>query len=280
MDLGAFAEEVLHAVSGICGDAIVETHSQAAAVLDALLRRPGADGHEVAAVLGVSFEQLERCKNGGDEDSKNEVYENLCQLDTVYTWNVIIQRINQAAHWREEFRDMANNDDSSDEENDDHGAVTSNTPATPSPEHEESIEVAQGERLASDQTREKARALLSKHLDAPQALKQRLLQRLDDDIFEQYPGDRDYRHCARGVASNLRRNTMLAAGFSSGRVPPQWIVLCDAGALAPRLRQLERRLLRKENLRDALQDDETAETRRKAWVAARGTDLAPPPPDL
>jgi len=279
MDVGAFAEEVLHAVAGICGDAIVESHSQAAAVLDALLRRPGRDHHEVAAVLGVSFEQLERCKHGGDENSNNEVYENFCRLDTVYTWNMIIQRINQAAHWREEFRDIANNGDSSDEENDDNDTFISDTPAT-SPEQEESMGTAQGKNVASNQTREKARALLAKQIDAPEALKRRLIQRLDDDIFEEHPGDRDYRHCARAVASNLRRNTMLAAGFSSGRVPPQWIVLCGAEALAPRLQQLGRRLLRKENLRDALQDDETAECRRKAWIAGKCTDLAPPPPDL
>jgi len=280
MDLGAFAEDLLHAVAGICGDAIVETQAQAAAVLDALLRRRGTDHREVAAIFGVSFEQLERCKNGGDENSKNEVFENLCRLDTVFTWNLIIQRINQAAHWREEYRDIANNGDSSDEENDNNDAAISNIPATPSPERDESMGEAQGERLASNQTREKARALLAKQMDAPEALKRRLIQRLDDDIFEEHPGDRDYRHCARAVASNMRRNTMLSAGFSSGRVPPQWIVLCDAEALAPRMRQLERRLLRKESLRDALQDDETAEARRKAWLAARGTDLAPPPPDL
>mmetsp|Transcript_75910 Transcript_75910/g.146712 ORF Transcript_75910/g.146712 Transcript_75910/m.146712 type:complete len:281 (+) Transcript_75910:49-891(+) len=280
MDLGAFAEEVLHAVAGICGDAIVETHTQAAAVLDALLRRPGTDHREVAAVFGVSFEQLERCKNGGDDNSKNEVYENLCRLDTVYTWNVVIQRINQAAHWREEFRDIANSGDSSDEEDADNETLTSSIPATPSPEQEENVGPAQGEQLASNQTRQRARALLAKQLDAPEALKQRLVQRLDDDIFEEQPGDRDYRHCVRAVASNFRRNTMLAAGFSCGRVPPQWIVLCDAEALAPRLQQLHRRLLRKESLRDALQDDVTAECRRKAQEAARGTNLAPPPPDL
>merc|ERR1712008_103037 len=156
--------------------------------------------------------------------------------------------------------------------------VISSIPATPSPEQEENIGAAQGERLVSSQTREKARALLAKQIDAPEALKRRLIQRLD--IFLRSTQVTVTIAIAPVLSPVIYGGTMLAAGFSCGRVPPQWIVLCDAEALAPRMQQLGRRLLRKENLRDALQDDETAECRRKAWIAARGTDLAPPPPDL
>mmetsp|Transcript_112727 Transcript_112727/g.273731 ORF Transcript_112727/g.273731 Transcript_112727/m.273731 type:complete len:263 (-) Transcript_112727:43-831(-) len=261
MDLGAFAEEVLDAVAGICGDVVVETHTQAAHVLDALVRRPGTDRRELAAVFGVSFEQLERCRSGGHEESKDAVYDNICRLDAVYTWNALIERINQAAHWREEFREMWNDDDeaASDEEE---LPADEASPSSPSPAEggraatELACEDPALGRPAAAEARERARALFAKHLDAPEPLRRRLVQRLDEEILERCPEDRDYRHCARGVGANLRRNTMLAAGYTAGRVPPQWIVACDVEALAPRMRQLQRRVMRRECLKEAVEEEE------------------------
>mmetsp|Transcript_68978 Transcript_68978/g.194528 ORF Transcript_68978/g.194528 Transcript_68978/m.194528 type:complete len:293 (-) Transcript_68978:49-927(-) len=275
MDLGAFAEEVLDTVGGICGDAIVETHEQASHVLDALLRRPGSNRHELAAVFGVTFEQLERCCNRGREDTSNEVYANLCELDAVYTWNVLMSRINHAAHWREEFRDLQNLDedgtDAEEEEAEDVG-LDMKSPDNDSQNGVAAVSAAQkdGKRIASAETRAKARKLLAKHLDAPEVLKERLAQKLDDEIMEHCPENKDYTYCARSIAANFRRNTMLAAGYTSGRVPPQWIVLSSDEALATRMGQLQRRCLRVESLKDSQMDDETAEQRRQAWHAARG----------
>jgi len=280
MDLGNFAEEVHDTVVGICGDAVVETHTQAEHVLDALLRRPGMNHRELAAVFGITLEQLERCRAGGCEESQNDVYDNLCRLDAVYTWNVLIQRINHAAHWREEFREMWNEDDSSSEEEDEMAGEAAGVGPQDGLPGKLDKQGQQGstEQLVSAGTREKARALLAKHLDAPERLRRRLIRRLDDEVTERCPEEKDYRHCARSITANFRRNTMLAAGYAAGRVPPQWIVLCDAEALAPRMRQLQRRVLRNECLKEVREDEATAELKRRAWVAARATDLAPPPP--
>jgi len=276
MDLGLFADEVLEAVEGICGDRVVETHEQAANVLNALSRRPGMNSHELAAVFGVTYEQLERCRHLGKEDSNNEVYENIIWLDAVYTWNKIIQRINEAAHWREEYRDMqhgCNEDDH--EEVDDTDTEACNAVNISSPDSDSRNELDK----QVNKTREKARTLLTKYFDTPAALTQQLVQRLEDEIFEHHPGDNDYRHATRTIAANLRRNTMLATGYAMGRVPPQWVVLASTEALATRYVQLNRRLHRNDCLKESLLDDEAAELRRQAWAAAKGTDLAPPPPN-
>merc|ERR1719387_119116 len=119
--------------------------------------------------------------------------------------------------------------------------------------------------LASADTREKARALLAKHIDAPEALKRRLVRRLDEEIVECAPEGNEYRQCARGLAANFRRNTMLAAGYAGGRVPPQWLTLAHYEALAPRLQQLRRRCFRAESLKEARHTEESADLHEKAW---------------
>lgn len=290
MDLGNFAEEVLEAVAGICGDAVVESQEQASHVLDALCRRPGANSRELAAVFGLSHEQLARTREvtrlrsegGGAEKVRWEedpVWANICASDAVYTWNVLIERINQAAHWREEFRELANADDEDggssggeDELAEDASVAGSDAVAARAPDGV----VAE----VSSKARAKARVMLAKHLDpAPEGLRCHLTRRLDDEIFEKCPADKDYRHCARSITANLRRNPMLAAGYATGRVPPQWLVLADEEALAPRMRQLQRRCLRVEGLKQAREDDDSAALRRKMWEVAKGTDLAPPAPN-
>merc|ERR1711924_554150 len=55
----------------------------------------------------------------GGPETKDKVFAETMRLDAVYTWNVVIQRINQAAHWREEFREMQNADDEEDLSDDD-----------------------------------------------------------------------------------------------------------------------------------------------------------------
>lgn len=307
MDLGAFAEEVLDAVANICGDRVVESHTQAAHVLDALMRRPGAVRRELAAVFGLSLEQLERGRApGGLEETNDPVYADLCYSDAVYTWNVLMERINQAAHWREEFRDLRDVEAPSDSEASDvedtsssainpteacvsadsagFGAESKGEGIAPDASSMEDVEVGSVEGSskfvrAGDSTRARAREVLAKRLDAPELLKRRLARRLEEEIFEAFPEDKDYRHCTRSVTANLRRNTMLAAGYTAGRVPPQWMVRADVEALAPRLAQLRRRVFRNESLRESQMDDESAEVKRRAWAAARGEGLAPPPED-
>mmetsp|Transcript_19409 Transcript_19409/g.51859 ORF Transcript_19409/g.51859 Transcript_19409/m.51859 type:complete len:295 (+) Transcript_19409:127-1011(+) len=289
MDLGIFAEEVLEAVAGICGDTIVETHEQARHVLDALCQRPGTNTRELAAVFGLTHEQLARTREVSRLKSEgataertrweaDPVWANLCASDAVYTWNVLIERINQAAHWREEFRELAN------AEGDEDGGLSGG-------EEAENASIAGSDTMSvraqdgvvaevSAKTRAKARDLLAKHLDiAPEGLRGHLTRRLDDEIFEKCPADKDYRHCARSITANLRRNPMLAAGYATGRVPPQWLILADEEALAPRMRQLQRRVLRVESLKEAREDEDTAGLRRKMWQVAKATDLAPPPPN-
>merc|ERR1711865_1102451 len=100
---------------------------------------------------------------------------------------------------------------------------------------------------------------------------------MGEEVHERYPGEKDYRHCVRSIAAGLRRNTMLAAGYTSGRIPPQWIINSNGEALAPRFAKLGTRVIRKENLHDALQDEETAELRRRAKIAGNASELAPPP---
>jgi len=289
MDLGNFAEEVLEAVAGICGDAVVETHEQANHVLDALCRRPGTNSRELAAVFGVSHEQLartrevSRLRSEGDDAEEirweeDPVWANLCASDAVYTWNVLIERINHAAHWREEFRELANGEDDED------GALSGGEDENVSVAGSDILAVAGAQEGAvaevSAKTRAKARELLARHLEpAPEGLRRHLTRRLDDEIFEKCLVDKDYRHCARSITANLRRNPTLAAGYATGRVPPQWLVLADDEALAPRMRQLQRRVLRVEVMKEAREDDETAELRRKMWQIAKATNLAPPPPN-
>mmetsp|Transcript_93237 Transcript_93237/g.179132 ORF Transcript_93237/g.179132 Transcript_93237/m.179132 type:complete len:288 (+) Transcript_93237:67-930(+) len=282
MDLGGFAENVLDAVAGICGDTVVETQSQASAVLDAVLRRPGAERREVAAALGVSLAQLERCRTEGVEDTKNEVYASMCQSDAIHTGNILIERINQAAHWREEFRDMQNLGDEDDESCCDSGNLedsdVTDTEAIATTAASDCQMTVHGVGIPTA-VREKASALLGKNIDADSALKRRLVQRLEDEVFEQFPDEKDYRHCTRTVAASFRRNTMLAAGYASGRIPPQWIVHAGVGALSTRMTQLQRRCFQAEVLKEAQIESEVGEMRRKAQEAGKGTNLQPPAPN-
>lgn len=306
MDLGAFAEEVLDAVAGICGDTVVESHEQASHVLEALCRRPGANQRELAAVFGLTLEQFarsrehkERCEAGREQElrEKDPVWANLCLSDAIYTWNALIERINHAAHWREEFREMVltveNGEEASDEESE---------PCSPATEAASGVatairsvlggsdEAPAGDvkmttlgsqtapaMLASEETRAKARQMVARHLEpAPDTMRLRLAQRLDDELFEFCPDDKEYRHAARSLVANLRRNQMLAAGYATGRVPPQWLVLAEYEALAPRLLQLTRRLVRVECAKQAKHDDESARLRQKMSDAGKGTYAAPP----
>jgi len=284
MDLGTFAEEVLDAVAGICGDAVVETHQQAAHVLDALCRRPGTDQRELAAVFGLTLEQLartrevDRARSDGTVSTmleKDPVWASFCSSDAVFTWNVLMQRINQAAHWREEFRELAMADEDGEGSGGEENLLEDSSIAGSDVGSDAAIGGLAAE--ASARTRERARALISKHLDpAPEGLRRHLARRLDDEIFEKCPVEKDYRPCARSIVANLRRNSMLAAGYATGRVPPEWLVLAQSEALAPRLRQMQRRVLRVEAFKEAQQDVDTAECKQKMWEVAKGTHLAPP----
>eukprot|EP00747_Dinoflagellata_sp_TGD_P186963 gnl/TRDRNA2_/TRDRNA2_44374_c0_seq1.p1 gnl/TRDRNA2_/TRDRNA2_44374_c0~~gnl/TRDRNA2_/TRDRNA2_44374_c0_seq1.p1 ORF type:complete len:307 (-),score=61.63 gnl/TRDRNA2_/TRDRNA2_44374_c0_seq1:48-935(-) len=290
MDLAGFVEEVLDATANICGDTVVESQEQAGHVLEALLRRQGVDRREVAAVFGVSLEQLARCQSASRDVEtdvplgKNELMWNLSQADAVYTLNVLIQRINQAAHWREEFRDLQQTDDEDDGGDQDgldtdvEGSVAESM-GKDSDTASMASHVGDKGECASAKTRAKARMLLAKHLDAPEPLRRHLVNRLEDEIFEACPGSKDYTIGARAIAANFRRNTMLAANYATGRVPPQWIVLADIAALAPRLTQLRRRVFHAECRKDVKEDDATAQLRQHMIMAGRGTNLAPPPDD-
>lgn len=226
-------------------------------------------------VFGVSLEQLERCREWGHEGSCDPIFAGLCRDDAVHTGNVILSRINQAAHWREEFRDMQGADDSCSD--DDSGDVDEITPSAHEMRSDGAFVDVTVARTATASARRRARALLLRHIDAHESLQHQLVRRLEQECFEAYPEDKAYRQCCRAIAANLRRNTMLAAGFSGGLVPPQWIVLADTEALATRMGKLQRRAFRCESLKDAKLDDVNADIRRQFWAAARGTDLAPPP---
>jgi len=284
MDLGAFAEEVLEAVAGICGDTVVESHEQAADVLDALFQRPGVDTRELAAVFGVTSVQLsnareaQRAKQDGREERRkksNPVWWGLCESDAVYTWNVLTERINQAAHWREEFRDLSHAEGACEaseaEASEDEPALAEDVSVT-----SEAGDPSQSQ--ASSTTRSKAQELMARHLEAaPEALRKQLAARLDLELFERFPSDKEYRPAARALTANLRRNTSLAAGYATGRVPPQWLVSVGFEALAPRLRQFQRRVEHKECENEVFEDADAAEMRRQMWDAAKGANLAPPP---
>eukprot|EP00933_Yihiella_yeosuensis_P022945 TRINITY_DN17954_c1_g1_i1.p1 TRINITY_DN17954_c1_g1~~TRINITY_DN17954_c1_g1_i1.p1 ORF type:complete len:317 (+),score=79.01 TRINITY_DN17954_c1_g1_i1:34-951(+) len=296
MDLGAFTEEVSDAVAGICGDSVVVSHTQASHVLDALCRKPGANSREIAAVFGVTLEQFQRCRSGGSERTKDPIYADLCRTDAIYTWNVLIQRINYAAHWREEYREMCNSgENESDSEDDAIEDLPSNTeetaveaaektrdsPDAQMPGGDDGAVVVAEEKplvIASKATREKVLELFSKELDgAPsEAVRRRLTRRLEEEAFEQWPDEKEFRHRCRSIVANLRRNTMLAGGFAAGRIPPQWILLADHEALAPRMQQLQRRVMRYECKQETQHTPESAAVHRKMWKAARGEDLQPP----
>ncbi|CAE8642493.1 unnamed protein product [Polarella glacialis] len=287
MDLGAFAEEVLDAVAGICGDVVVESQTQAAHVIDALCRRPGSNHRELAAVFGVSPEQFEHARARGKEESKDSVYTEMCRLDAVYTWNALIQRINYAAHWREEFREMQNAGDggTSSEEEDEvlqelevQAADGENRQPDADGENRQPVLSKFGlaiPSLAPQASRAKAKLLLEKQLDgaACEVLKGRLARRLEAEVFEHLPNDKDYKCCVRGLVANLRRNPMLAGGYVAGRVPPQWIVLADHEALATRMHQLQRRALRTECLKEVRECEEAEKARHKQWAVAKGHGL-------
>lgn len=277
MDLGSFADEVLDAVAGICGDAIVEDFEKACDVLDALARKPGRDRRELAAAFGLTLQQFENCRQRGvQEKTKNAVYDDLCRSDAVYAGNVLVQRINEAAHWREEFRDMQNAVDQGEEDECSEAGTVPEEDGDAASVRDVEVRGEASQVITAD-VRNRASAVLAKHLDASDALKRSLVRRLDEEIHERCPLGKDYRHCVRGIAASLRRNTMLAAAYTSGRVPPQWVVNASGDALAPRMAKMGVRVLQKEILKDAKMDDETAEQRRKSQVAGRGTTLAPPP---
>lgn len=280
MDFAGFADLLQEVVVGLCGDRVVETHEQASAVLDALLRRPGAERREIAAVFGISLEQLERCRHVSHRDPEDnpleEVYDGLCHADAVFTWNIILQRINEAAHWQEEFRDLCQAEESSAEEEDVTDSKMPDAFAAATGAATPLAGAASARHEVRADTRDKAQGLLARHLDAPEYLRQQLARRLEAEIFEHFPEDKDYRHTARTIAANFRRNTMLAAGYTGGRIPPQWIVLADTEALASRLQKLQRRALRSECLKEAKTSDEGADLRKRAADAGRGAGLAPP----
>jgi len=290
MDVASLAQEALEVVGALCGDSVVESHEQAARVLEVMLKKPGRESREFAAVLNVTPEQLARCVEcgllAGREASPlhrggDAVYTELCWADAVYTLNMLMQRVNQVAHWTEEFqelRDRADGSGSAEEEDvladmDDATSIASDGAMSGGA-------VERGANFVATSARAKAVGLLAKRLEAAasQALRQRLAMRLEEEIFEQFPDNGDYRCCVRDIAANLRRNLSLAAAYSDGRVPPQWLVRVDIAALAPRLTQLQRRALRTECMKEALCDDETAELKHQANLAGKATDLAPPPP--
>eukprot|EP00930_Biecheleria_cincta_P011186 TRINITY_DN11377_c0_g1_i1.p1 TRINITY_DN11377_c0_g1~~TRINITY_DN11377_c0_g1_i1.p1 ORF type:complete len:319 (-),score=69.08 TRINITY_DN11377_c0_g1_i1:89-985(-) len=292
MDLGVFADEVLDTVAGICGDSVVETHEQAGHVLDSLARRPGANAREMAAVFGVSLEQFERCRSRDwekNDDKKAAVWTNICRSDAIFTWNVLIQRINAAAHWKEEFRDMQNEGDHSSDEEDEEQAVVAQDgqlevaipQAVVAQDGQLDVAIPDANALAmevaGEASRAKCRELLERQLDcASAALGRRLARRLEAEIFEHCPGKKDFTHAARCVVANLRRNTMLAGGYAIGRVPPEWIILADHEALAPRMRQLQRRVFRAECKKEVRMAEDEEKIRSRMWRTAKGTDLAPP----
>jgi len=276
MDLGSFADEVLEAVAGLCGDTVVEDFDKACNVLETLAGRPGRDRRELAAALGLTLNQLESCRQGGVKDGGNSVFDDLCHSDAVYAGNVLIQRINEAAHWREEFRDMQTAADLGEEYDcSEADAGLDNTGDDACLRGIPDTEMG-GCGITAD-VRSRASGLLAKHLDASEGLKQRLVSRLEEEICEGHPVDKDYRHCVRSIAANLRRNPMLAASFTAGRVPPQWVVNANREALAPRLSKLGARAVRKELFTEATCEEAVNELRRLAQNVGRGTELAPPP---
>lgn len=279
MDLGNFADEVLDAVAGLCGDAIVEDFNKACDVLDALARKPGRDRRELAAAFGLTLQQFENCRQRGFQDeTSNAVYADLCRSDAIYAGNLLIQRINEAAHWREEFRDLQNAGDQGEEDDCSEAGTVPEEDGDTAAVRDVEVRGAATEAIAAD-VRCRASAVLAKHLDASDTLKRSLVRRLDEEIHERCPLEKDYRHCVRSIAASLRRNTMLAAAYTSGRVPPQWVVNASGDALAPRMAKLGVRMLQKENLKDSRMDDVTAEQRRKSQLAGHGTNLAPPAPN-
>jgi len=279
MDLASFSEEVLDAVAGLCGDAVVESHSQAADVLDALARRPGRDRRELAAILGMSLQQLECCRHRGDVVATHFSYADMCQADAIYAGNLLIQRINEAAHWREEFRDLQNAEEIG---NDDEGSDGANFHDEDGDADTRLISAKSGDstELARNgittEVRARASALLAKHLDASEPLRHLLTKRLEEEIFERQPSEKDFRHAARSIAASLRRNTMLAAGYTAGRIPPQWIVNANGEALVPRLQKMATRADRVYTMKECACDEETSAFKAKARAAGLGMNLQPP----
>eukprot|EP00928_Gymnodinium_smaydae_P068874 TRINITY_DN52178_c0_g1_i1.p2 TRINITY_DN52178_c0_g1~~TRINITY_DN52178_c0_g1_i1.p2 ORF type:complete len:307 (+),score=89.43 TRINITY_DN52178_c0_g1_i1:66-923(+) len=279
MDLAGFAEDVRSAVQGTCGDVVVESHEQAAGVIDVLLRRPGRSQRDVAAAFGLTLEQLARSiefRESGGNVAEHELYAELCRADAVYTWNVLIERVNQAAHWSEEFRDLqreaegpeaGGSEDESDVVLDDGASCAA------------ASDLDVGGAGASGAVRAQARRLFAKHLEAAtEPLRTRLAERLEEEAYEQFPDGKDYRCHVRSIAANLRRNVRLAASYASGFVPPQWLARAGHEALASKTGQLQRQVLRCESLREAKCDDETAKIRSRANIAGKATELAAPPP--
>lgn len=270
MDLGDFADEVLHVVEGVCGDAVVETHEQATLVLATLMRKPGRDRVEVCAALGVDPRQdfvIALSREGVYELTENdEAFASLCRADAVYTRNMLIQRVNQAATWREEYRDLAS------------GSTTEEPASDDDCDDGFSVEGSLHKDGAREGCRARALKLFAKHLEAaPQGLSLQLARRLEDEVHEQHPDEKDYRCHARSIASNLRRNEKLAANYASGRVPPQWVAQCGFEALAPRTQQMQRRAFKSEALWESKMDDEAAAMKSHANEVGKATNLAPPP---
>eukprot|EP00929_Paragymnodinium_shiwhaense_P003819 TRINITY_DN104498_c0_g1_i1.p1 TRINITY_DN104498_c0_g1~~TRINITY_DN104498_c0_g1_i1.p1 ORF type:complete len:285 (-),score=64.44 TRINITY_DN104498_c0_g1_i1:97-951(-) len=277
MDLAVFSEEVADAVQGICGDRVIESHAQAASVLDALLRKPSSNARELAAVLGVTLEQLERCKHRGKENTSDAVYADMCRNDAVYTWNVLIQRVNQAAHWSEEYRDIRDGEEATDLE--DALVLASDGMASDATSDVGEARTKDGAVEVSKEARKKATDMLAKRLEGADndAIRLRLGERLEQEVFEAYPEEKDYKNCARAIAANLRRNPMLAANYAAGRIPPAWLVNAHVSALAPRMAKLQRRVIRCEVLKEVQECEEVQEVRRKATRAGGGKELQPPP---
>merc|ERR1712012_951690 len=102
------------------------------------------------------------------------------------------------------------------------------------------------------------------------ALAHFLTTRLEEEIFELHPENKDYRPFSRSILANLKRNTGLTGSYSAGRIPPQWIVRSDAFALAKRNVQLHRRIFRSECMKEAKLDDRTSAFKRHCDAAGKG----------
>lgn len=255
MDLGNFAERFLETAESLCGEAVVESHDQAQRILDCLLDGPEiqrVNAHELAAVLGMSFEKLQRCRAKLKEDPRPDgvVFDNITNCDATFTWNMILQRINDAAQWSLEFKQFQEEteEDAMEVEGDD------NEPG----DSTEIMSASDSQQLTLSESQTKAIAVLEKVLiDAPQVLRTFLTHRLAEEVAEHWSDDVSFRQRIRSVVSNLKRNHKLLDSFISGRVPPRWLATVDVSALAHEKVQLVRQANRIQTMKAAEVDEET-----------------------
>eukprot|EP00746_Dinoflagellata_sp_MGD_P110278 gnl/MRDRNA2_/MRDRNA2_47351_c0_seq1.p1 gnl/MRDRNA2_/MRDRNA2_47351_c0~~gnl/MRDRNA2_/MRDRNA2_47351_c0_seq1.p1 ORF type:complete len:303 (+),score=77.79 gnl/MRDRNA2_/MRDRNA2_47351_c0_seq1:96-1004(+) len=259
MDLGNFADKFLETAESLCGEAMVESPDQARRILDCLLdgsEIQRVNAHELAAVLGMPFEKLQRCRTRVQEDARPDsaVFDDIARCDATFTWNMILQRINEAAHWRIEFKQFQEEmqDDPMELEGDDE-------------EHEDSAQIVKtsGSREINE-SQTKAIAVVDKVLiDASESLREFLTGRLAEEVAEHCPDDLAFRQRIRSVVSNLKRNQELLDSFISGRVPPRWLATVDVAALAPQKVQVVRQVNRISTMQAAEVDEETYKLHEK-----------------